>query len=229
MTDFARLAATRSGGAVTAVTARAPAKVNVHLGGRTAAARRLPRAADRLPRRLAVRHGHRAARGRALAHRHRGGCGRRGADSCRPTAATSSGGPPSSWPTTPACRPTPTIDIAKSIPAAAGLAGGSADAAAALVALDALWGTRAGRGATSPALAAQLGSDVPVQPARAGSPSARAAASSSRRCWRARRRHWVLGIAGEGLVHAGRLRRAGPAAGRRPGARRRRSSPRPSR
>ena len=35
------------------------------------------------------------------------------------------------------------IEIAKSIPAAAGLAGGSADAAAALVALDALWGTRA--------------------------------------------------------------------------------------
>ena len=38
------------------------------------------------------------------------------------------------------------ITIDKSIPAAAGLAGGSADAAAALVALDALWGTHATRG-----------------------------------------------------------------------------------
>ena len=61
---------------------------------------------------------------------------------------------------TPACPPTPTLDVAKSIPAAAGLAGGSADAAAALVALDALWGTRAGRDDLA-ALAAQLGSDVP--------------------------------------------------------------------
>ena len=48
-----------------------------------------------------------------------------------------------------------------------------------------------------------------------GSPSARAAASSSRRSWRARGRHWVLGIAGEGLstpaVYAelDRLRAAG--------------------
>ena len=52
------------------------------------------------------------------------------------------------------------IDIAKSIPAAAGLAGGSADAAAALVALDALWNTGATRGELA-GLAAQLGSDVP--------------------------------------------------------------------
>ena len=41
------------------------------------------------------------------------------------------------------------IGIDKSIPAAAGLAGGSADAAAALVALDALWGTRASRYASA--------------------------------------------------------------------------------
>jgi 4-diphosphocytidyl-2-C-methyl-D-erythritol kinase len=90
-----------------------------------------------------------------------------------------------------------TITIAKSIPAAAGLAGGSADAAAALVALDALWGTRAAR-ADLDLLAAQLGSDVPfsllggvalgagrgeqLSPVLARTPS-----------------HWVLGIAGDGL------------------------------
>lgn len=105
------------------------------------------------------------------------------------------------------------IEIAKSIPAAAGLAGGSADAAAALVALDGLWGTRASR-ADLDLLAARLGSDVPfsllggvalgsgrgerVSPVLARTPS-----------------HWVLGIAGEGLstpaVYAelDRLRAAG--------------------
>jgi 4-diphosphocytidyl-2-C-methyl-D-erythritol kinase len=89
------------------------------------------------------------------------------------------------------------LEITKSIPAAAGLAGGSADAAAALVALDALWGTRAHRDDLL-GLAARLGSDVPfsllggvalgtgrgeqLTPALAG-PS-----------W-----HLVLGLAGEGL------------------------------
>ncbi|MGB0099542.1 MAG: 4-(cytidine 5'-diphospho)-2-C-methyl-D-erythritol kinase [Nocardioides sp.] len=52
------------------------------------------------------------------------------------------------------------VHIAKAIPVAGGMAGGSADAAAALVALDRLWEVR-----TSDedllALAAQLGSDVP--------------------------------------------------------------------
>ncbi len=89
------------------------------------------------------------------------------------------------------------LEIAKSIPVAGGLAGGSADAAAALVALDAFWGTRAGREDLL-ALAAQLGSDVPfglvggmalgtgrgeqVAPVLAGGST-----------------HWVLGIAGVGL------------------------------
>ena len=90
-----------------------------------------------------------------------------------------------------------TMHVAKSIPVAGGLAGGSADAGAALVALDALWGTRAGQ-ADLLGLAAQLGSDVPfslvggvalgtgrgeqVAPVLAGGST-----------------HWVLGIAGEGL------------------------------
>jgi 4-diphosphocytidyl-2-C-methyl-D-erythritol kinase len=52
------------------------------------------------------------------------------------------------------------LHITKGIPVAGGMAGGSADAAAALVACDALWGTGLSRGELS-ALAAQVGSDVP--------------------------------------------------------------------
>jgi 4-diphosphocytidyl-2-C-methyl-D-erythritol kinase len=52
------------------------------------------------------------------------------------------------------------VSISKRIPVAAGMAGGSADAAAALVACDALWGTGVSA-AQLAALAAQLGSDVP--------------------------------------------------------------------
>ena len=64
------------------------------------------------------------------------------------------------------------IDVAKPIPAAAGLAGGSADAAAALVALDALWGTRAGREDLA-GLAAAAGQRRAVQPRRRGRPRLR--------------------------------------------------------
>ena len=52
------------------------------------------------------------------------------------------------------------LHIDKGIPVAGGMAGGSADAAAALVACDALWGTGATR-AELAELAAELGSDVP--------------------------------------------------------------------
>lgn len=52
------------------------------------------------------------------------------------------------------------LRIRKSIPVAAGMAGGSADAAAALLACDALWQTHLGRDELA-ALAAQLGADVP--------------------------------------------------------------------
>lgn len=51
------------------------------------------------------------------------------------------------------------LQISKGIPVAGGMAGGSADAAAALVACDALWRTALGR-VDLDALAAQLGSDV---------------------------------------------------------------------
>lgn len=52
------------------------------------------------------------------------------------------------------------VHITKGIPVAGGCAGGSADAAAALVGCDALWGTGLARDELL-ALAAQLGSDVP--------------------------------------------------------------------
>ena len=89
------------------------------------------------------------------------------------------------------------LRITKAIPAAAGLAGGSADAAAALVALDALWGTRAGRDELL-ALAAELGSDVPFSllggvalgTGRGEQLSPALARGAS---------HWVLGIATTGL------------------------------
>ncbi|MDX3074886.1 4-(cytidine 5'-diphospho)-2-C-methyl-D-erythritol kinase [Streptomyces sp. MI02-7b] len=52
------------------------------------------------------------------------------------------------------------IHIVKDIPVAGGMAGGSADAAAALLACDALWGTGAGREEMLE-ICAELGSDVP--------------------------------------------------------------------
>jgi 4-diphosphocytidyl-2-C-methyl-D-erythritol kinase len=89
------------------------------------------------------------------------------------------------------------LAIAKSIPAAAGLAGGSADAAAALVALDALWGTRADRTDLAD-LAAQLGSDVPFSLLGGVALGSGRGEQLSPVLARARS-HWVLGIAGEGL------------------------------
>ncbi|MET0763797.1 MAG: 4-(cytidine 5'-diphospho)-2-C-methyl-D-erythritol kinase [Blastococcus sp.] len=90
-----------------------------------------------------------------------------------------------------------TLHIAKSIPAAAGLAGGSADAAAALVALDALWGTRASRSDLTE-LAARLGSDVPFSLlggiALGSGRGEQLSPVLARTPW-----NWVLGIADEGL------------------------------
>jgi 4-diphosphocytidyl-2-C-methyl-D-erythritol kinase len=89
------------------------------------------------------------------------------------------------------------LEVAKSIPVAAGLAGGSADAAATLVALDALWGTRAGREDLL-GLAAQLGSDVPFSLV-GGVALGTGRGEQVSPVLAAGRWHWVLGIAGEGL------------------------------
>lgn len=89
------------------------------------------------------------------------------------------------------------LHVDKSIPAAAGLAGGSADAAATLVALDALWGTHATRRQLA-GLAAELGSDVPfslVGGIALGTGRGEELSPALAR----RRTDWVLGIAGAGL------------------------------
>jgi 4-diphosphocytidyl-2-C-methyl-D-erythritol kinase len=106
-----------------------------------------------------------------------------------------------------------TLSVTKTIPAAAGLAGGSADAAATLVALDALWGTRASREDLT-ALAARLGSDVPFS--LAGGVALGSGRGEQVSPVLARQRwNWVLGIAEQGLstpaVYAelDRLRAAG--------------------
>ncbi|QEE61973.1 4-(cytidine 5'-diphospho)-2-C-methyl-D-erythritol kinase [Salinibacterium sp. dk2585] len=52
------------------------------------------------------------------------------------------------------------LEIEKNVPVAGGMGGGSADAAATLIACDALWGTDLGREELH-SLAAQLGADVP--------------------------------------------------------------------
>src|SRR5581483_2203581 len=57
-------------------------------------------------------------------------------------------------------RPNVALHIRKDIPVAGGMAGGSADAAGALLACDALWNARLDR-ETLLGLAARLGSDVP--------------------------------------------------------------------
>lgn len=57
--------------------------------------------------------------------------------------------------------PRAALTLEKHLPVASGIGGGSADAAAALRALDALWGTRLGPAALR-GIAARLGADVPV-------------------------------------------------------------------
>lgn len=89
------------------------------------------------------------------------------------------------------------ISIRKRIPVAGGMAGGSADAAAALVGCDALWQTNVGSDALHD-LAAELGSDVPF--CLAGGTALGAGRGERLTTVLSRGRyHWVFAIADGGL------------------------------
>ncbi len=89
------------------------------------------------------------------------------------------------------------LDLVKGIPVAGGLAGGSADAAATLVACDALWGTGLDR-AELLELAAELGSDVAFA-LTGGTALGTGRGERLTPVLAAGRWHWVLAVAGEGL------------------------------
>ena len=98
----------------------------------------------------------------------------------------------------PASRRGAALRLDKRLPVASGIGGGSADAAAALRALDALWGLRLGA-ARLAAIAARLGADVPVcvasrAAAHAGHRRGRCAAPrpcrASACCWPIRAWRW---------------------------------------
>lgn len=95
-------------------------------------------------------------------------------------------------------QPLARLHLRKQIPVAAGLAGGSADAAAALVACDALWGTNLGRDELAK-VAGTLGSDVPFlvlggTALGAGRGERVSPVLASNHSW-----HWVVAVAGFGL------------------------------
>jgi 4-diphosphocytidyl-2-C-methyl-D-erythritol kinase len=90
------------------------------------------------------------------------------------------------------------LDISKAIPVAAGLAGGSADAAAALVACDALWGTGLERDELLE-LAAQLGADVAFGLV-GGTALGTGRGERLTPVLAGGRWHWVLAIAHDGLA-----------------------------
>jgi 4-diphosphocytidyl-2-C-methyl-D-erythritol kinase len=92
------------------------------------------------------------------------------------------------------------LHLRKSIPVAGGMAGGSADAAATLVACDALWGLRLDRGELLD-LAAGLGADVPF--ALVGGTAVGVGTGASLTPALARGRfHWVFALADSGLSTA---------------------------
>jgi 4-diphosphocytidyl-2-C-methyl-D-erythritol kinase len=94
-------------------------------------------------------------------------------------------------------QPAVRLDLAKGIPVAGGLAGGSADAAATLVACDALWGCGLDR-AELLELAAELGSDVAFA-LTGGTALGTGRGERLTPALAAGRWHWVLAVAGEGL------------------------------
>jgi 4-diphosphocytidyl-2-C-methyl-D-erythritol kinase len=98
-------------------------------------------------------------------------------------------------------RPAVRLTIHKGIPVAGGMAGGSADAAAALVACDALWATALHRDELAE-VAATLGSDVPFALA-GGTALGTGRGERLSPVLAPRRRHWVVAIADDGLSTPG--------------------------
>ncbi len=98
--------------------------------------------------------------------------------------------------------------LRKAIPVAAGMAGGSADAAAALVACDALWGTDLGR-AELESLAGRLGSDVPFSLV-GGTALGTGRGDVLSPVLSRGTYHWVFAHRGRRALHPSRLRRARP-------------------
>ncbi|SDM80183.1 4-diphosphocytidyl-2-C-methyl-D-erythritol kinase [Streptomyces sp. cf386] len=89
------------------------------------------------------------------------------------------------------------LHIAKDIPVAGGMAGGSADGAGALLACDALWGTRASR-AELLDICAELGSDVPFSLV-GGAALGTGRGEQLRTLDVGGAFHWVFAMAGRGL------------------------------
>jgi len=91
------------------------------------------------------------------------------------------------------------LHLRKQIPLAAGLAGGSADAAAALVACDALWGTGMTRDDLA-AVAAEIGSDVPFLVYGGTALGTGRGETVSPVLVRPTNWHWVIAVADGGLA-----------------------------
>ncbi len=89
------------------------------------------------------------------------------------------------------------IDITKGVPVAGGMGGGSADAAATLVALDALWGCDLA-GSELAAIGAQLGADVPFC-LMGGTAMGTGRGDELTPVLARGALHWVLAVADEGL------------------------------
>jgi 4-diphosphocytidyl-2-C-methyl-D-erythritol kinase len=90
------------------------------------------------------------------------------------------------------------LHLRKQIPLAAGLAGGSADAAATLVACDGLWGTGLSRDELA-LLAAEIGSDVPFLVYGGTALGTGRGEAVSPVLARSTTWHWVLALADDGL------------------------------
>lgn len=93
--------------------------------------------------------------------------------------------------------PTTRLHLTKSIPVAAGMAGGSADAAATLVALNELWETGLNRGELAD-IGAQLGADVPFC-VSGGTALATGTGTATAQVLTRGVFHWVIGISDAGL------------------------------